>query len=391
MGRAMVDELDQMKGMAMKVGQILSYMDGALPPETQVVLARLQEGTAGVPFAVVTEVLEAELGGSVSELFDRMDPEPVAAASIGQVHRAWWEGEPVAVKVRYPEVAASFDDDVSRLHQLARIASAATSVDGAALVRELHARLREECDYTHEARWQQRFGLALSDIEGTVIPEVIAERSTSAVLTTRWLEGRRLADFQATGTDSERQRAARLLATVAWRSVLVHGAVQADPHPGNFVFLPAGRLGLLDFGCVRVFDDPFWSSQVAVLRAVIDDARSDFDDAVVATGMVPRPARFDFETWWAQLRWQYRPYCTETFRFTPAYMAEARRFNGPGNTNMRHVALPPPWIWWMRLVVGLHAVLTRLGAEGAYRGLILDALETPRRSIRDGSTDELTP
>jgi len=387
----MVDELDQMKGMAMKVGQILSYMDGALPPETQAVLARLQEGSAGVPFAVIADVLEGELGAPVGELFDRVEPEPVAAASIGQVHRAWWQGEPVAVKVRYPEVGESFDDDMGRLHQLARMASAATSVDGAALVQELHARLREECDYTHEARWQRRFGQALADIEDVVVPDVIAERSTAAVLTTRWLEGQRLADFRASAVGPERQRAARLMATVAWRSVLVHRVVQADPHPGNFVFLPQGRVGLLDFGCVRTFDDPFWSTQVAVLRAVIDDARGDFDEAVLSTRMIPRPSTFDFEAWWDQLRWQYRPYCSESFRFTSAYMAEARRFSGPSNPNLRKVALPPAWIWWMRLVVGLHAVLTQLGAEGAYRRVIVDAIEAPRQSIRDGSAGEHMP
>ena len=372
LGLAMVDELDELKGMAMKVGQILSYMDGALPAETQAVLARLQQGTAAEPWPTMAAVVSEELGADPSELFDAIDPVPVASASIGQVHRATLHGRPVAVKIRYPHIRETFTSDVTQLHRIARIASLATSVDGAAIVEELRDRLLEECDYDHEARWQQTFRGWLAPLAQAVVPEVIASHSSSAVLTSAWVEGQRFEDFRATATQAQRNAAAHTLCRVAWFCFLQCRAIQADPHPGNTLFLPdadglTGRVAFLDYGCVRAFEEPFFRQQVDLLRCVVEGRRADFEGVVRASGMVARERGFDLDLWWEQLRWQHRPYCSEHFVFTPEYVAQVSQFNGPGNPNMTRISIPPPWIWLTRLVVGLHAVMARLGAEGDFR------------------------
>ncbi|HHO53192.1 MAG TPA: AarF/ABC1/UbiB kinase family protein, partial [Deltaproteobacteria bacterium] len=195
LGEALVTELDAMKGMAMKIGQILSYMDGALPSETSRALRALQRGVKPAPQEIIEQVLLEELGAPVAERFDRFDPAPIAAASIGQVHRARLDRLEVAVKVQYPGVQETFEGDMGQLHRIARIAGLATHVDGAAIVEDLRARVLEECDYRREAAHIQRFRELLQGTPGIVLPEVIDSHSTARVLTTRWMSGTSLEAF----------------------------------------------------------------------------------------------------------------------------------------------------------------------------------------------------
>ncbi len=378
-GEALVRELDQMKGLAMKVGQILSYFDGVLPPETHAALQALQVGRRGVRFEVVAERIEAELGAGPDTLFEGFERAPVAAASIGQVHRARFEGQPVAVKVQYPAVLETFEADFGRIGKLAKLASLATAVDGPALAEELRARVVEECDYRREARWQRRFAAVWAERlpDAVRVPAVIDARSGDTVLTTAWCKGVDFYRFVEQASAERRSAAGRVLARVALESFFTLGAINADPHPGNYLFEPGegGRVELLDFGCIRRFDRGYVERERAVVRAVLAEDRAAFREAVLATGMVPRPDRFDFEQWYAMQDWQYRPYRAAGFRFDADYIREGARFNGTRDPNLRRVALPPPWIWWMRLVWGLHAVLARLGAEGDFAEVMRGALD----------------
>lgn len=367
LGEAMVGHLDEMKGMAMKVGQILSYLDGALPEQTQAQLRRLQVGSEPLPFSVIAQVIAESLGAPVDTLFEALDPRPVASASIGQVHRGVYGGHEVAVKVQYPHVRETFETDTQNLHRIARLASMATRVDGAALVEELHDRLIEECDYAHEAHWQRTFATAFRDDPDVIVPNVVAERSTDRVLTTTWWQGANFYDFAEVANEATRLRAARTLLRFTWQSFLLHRVVQADPHPGNYLFAMDGAVVFLDYGCIKQFPEPFWRTQRDVMQVVIDDRRADFREALDKTGIVGG-RHFDYDFWWDNLCWQYRPYRQAVFHFTPEYIAEVQRFNGLQNVRaMRSVAIPPPWIWLQRLQVGLHAVLARLDARGDFR------------------------
>ena len=208
LGEALTGQLDRMKGLAMKVGQIVSYLDVPLPEPVQEQLARLQTGVRGMPPEQVRQVVEAALGRPVEAAFETFDWQPVAAASIGQVHRATvssggasQEQAParsVAVKVQYPDIARSFGDDLRAAGRLSSLASLASAVDGRSLVEELRLRLEEECDYLREARAQAGFARAFADDRDVLVPAVLPERSAATVLTTAWVDGEGFAALRPT-------------------------------------------------------------------------------------------------------------------------------------------------------------------------------------------------
>ena len=375
LGQALRSELDSMKGMAMKLGQILSYMEVPFPDEVQRALAGLQTGQQGMGIEAVRDVLRSELGGEIEELFAAFDPEPLAAASIGQVHRARLGGTDVAVKVRYPDVGDSFDEDMARIRRIAGLASVATVVDADAIVAELGARLREECDYAQEARWQSAFRVAVQPLSDLSVPAVVPERSSAGVLTTAFSDSMRLDAFLASASQGAVERAGRALARFAWSGLFTWEALHADPHPGNFLFAPDGAVTVLDFGCVKRFPPSTVSAWRRQLLAVLDGT-DDFEAAVRDAGMVGGN-RFDFGAYRAMTEWLVRPYVTPRFRFTREYARESQDFGRPTSAHTRSMDIPPDWIWFARTTFGLHAVLCRMGAEGDFRAALLEPLRGP--------------
>jgi predicted unusual protein kinase regulating ubiquinone biosynthesis (AarF/ABC1/UbiB family) len=380
-GEKLAAELDEMKGMAMKLGQIISYFDGILPESTHAALRSLQRGAKPVAFSVMSAVIESAFEAPLGELFEEFEHVPVAAASIGQVYRARFHGVDVAVKVQYPNVRKTFESDTKRLRRLAGLASLATAVDGHAIADELRARLLEECDYEQEARHQEAFAAAFAQDPRIVVPNVVWERTRGSVLTTAWHPGRDFYAFNDAASPEQRAAAATALVQFAYRSLYGRAAINADPHPGNYLFPADGTVVFLDFGCVRRFDLDFLERERALTKVVLEDRRDDFRDAVLATGMVPKPKRFDFDVYWEQLCHHYAPYRVPRYRITLEHLAEAMRFNGPSNPNVRRLAIPPQWIWLQRLQFGLHAVLARLDVELAYGDILRNALAEPPRPL----------
>lgn len=381
-GEQIARELDQMKGLAMKVGQILSYFDGALPAGTHEALRTLQRGAEPVAFATIAQAIEDALGAPVDQLFDSFDPRAVAAASIGQVHRAVHRGEPVAVKVQYPNVRATFESDFARIGALSRIASLATAVDGPALAAELRERVVEECDYEREAAHQEAFARAFAADPAITIPHVVAERSARTVLTTRWHEGRSFYELIDSASAARRDSIGLTLARFAHCSFFALGTLNADPHPGNYLFPDDGPVVFLDFGCVRRFEPEYVEAERNLARVVLEGRRAQFRDAVIRTGIAPRPERIDWDIHWAMLRHQYAPYRTAQFTFDAAYIRRGMDFSGPSTPNLRALAIPPPWIWQQRLLWGLHAVLARLGAMGDFGAILRAALDAPLEPLQ---------
>lgn len=388
LGELLTGQLDQMKGLAMKIGQIVSYLDVPLPQPVQEQLARLQTGQRGMPADRVREVIEAALGRPVEAAFEAFEWEPVAAASIGQVHRAKVRGRAVAVKVQYPEVARSFGDDLRAVGRLSSLASLASAVDGRALVNELRERLVEECDYVREARAQAAFARAFADDRDVIVPAVVTDGSAATVLTTEWIDGEgfsalRLADAAA---QARRDAVAATLVRFAYRSLWQLAAIQADPHPGNYVFpvaspeAPAcGRVAFLDFGCVRVLEPAMVEALRDIATAVRDDDRPRFRRAAQALGVVGKPkagfgrrrrpidegppsGAFDYEHFFAVMEHLHRPLLAPRFTFTADYVREGYAFNGPTSPNARTLAMPPAYIWVARLQWGLWSILARLRA-----------------------------
>ena len=229
--------LGRMKGLAMKVGQYLSFALPDLSPEIRDALAVLQTFSPPRPYPAVAAVIEAELGRPVDAAFREFERTPVAAASIGQVHRARLpDGTPVAVKVQYPDVAEAVRADLANASLLARtVRLLLPGLDAEAVAGEVRERILEELDYRAEARWQVAFARRFAGHPFVVIPPVIGSHSAGRVLTTGFAEGR---DFPEALRDPEpiRSRHGEILFRFLLGCVLRDGTFVADPHPGNYRF-----------------------------------------------------------------------------------------------------------------------------------------------------------
>lgn len=277
LARALVAELGELKGLPMKIGQILSYMDGVVPDEHQAlyreILGELRTHSTPMRGDAWREVIEEELGASPEALFDEVDPEPIAAASIGQVHRAVLDGAPVVVKVQYPGIAEATQSDLANVDGLIGLMrTLMPNVDTRQMIEDFRARLAEECDYRIEAGYQARFAEVYADDPDVFVPEVVPERSGRRVLTSRFVEGRSLEAFVGEASRAERDRMGRALYRFAFGTLIQHGLFHADPHPGNLLFSAddRGRLCVLDYGCVQPIDAEACADIAALLRAAVE-------------------------------------------------------------------------------------------------------------------------
>ena len=249
-------ELGNMKGALMKLGQMVSYLDEGLPEHLRAALAQLQHDAPPMSGELAASMIESELGRHPDELFAEWDPVPIAAASIGQVHRAITrEGVAVAVKVQYPGVGAAIEADLGSVGLLfGGLGQIFPGLDSGPLVAELRLRLREELDYEREARHQQQFADYYEGHPFIHIPYVLPEYSSARVLTTELAEGVRFAEAE-TWSQEERNLAAETIFRFVFGSLYRLRLFNGDPHPGNYLFQPGGRVTFLDFGLVTPFGD----------------------------------------------------------------------------------------------------------------------------------------
>jgi predicted unusual protein kinase regulating ubiquinone biosynthesis (AarF/ABC1/UbiB family) len=288
-----VDVLGQMKGAAMKVGQVMSFMDtGALPPEVQErfqsKLAALRDSAPNASFKDMRKVLESELEAPLDEVFAEFDPEPVAAASIGQVYRAHLhDGRDVAVKVQYPKVAAAVRADMQNLGLILRAARAmAPGIDAKAMATEIRERIYEELDYEHEAQAQRQMARLWRGHPFVVIPDVITSLSRERVLVTEWVDGRRFDAVQELPQD-ERNRFAEIVFRFFIGGLYRTGFISGDPHPGNFLLQDDGRVAFLDFGITRHVARGHVEDKIELFRAGFDRDAQRYHDVAVRIGFFP--------------------------------------------------------------------------------------------------------
>ncbi|XXF77506.1 AarF/ABC1/UbiB kinase family protein [Myxococcaceae bacterium GXIMD 01537] len=256
----LVNTLGDLKGAAMKFGQVLSMDTDFITPEVRQVLARLQNQAPSMPYEMVARVVREELGDAPEALFREFDRRPLAAASLGQVHRAvLHDGRAVAVKVQYPGIGESLQGDLDNLGLVVKTVSMAGRLaDGTAYFRELREEMMLELDYRREAALARGFARAVERLPELCVPRVIEERSAARVLTLELLEGPTLKDWVAGNpSPEERFRVSRLLIRAIYGPFFIAGEIHADPHPGNFMVMPDGRLGVLDFGAIKRFSPRF--------------------------------------------------------------------------------------------------------------------------------------
>ena len=368
-------DVEGLKGLMMKVGQMASYLDPSLPPEARQVLSTLQAGSQPMAFEAIDEVLREELGAPAAELFDSFEPEPFAAASIGQVHRARHEDRELAVKVQYPGIEEAIRSDLDTVSTLARIGSVGMALDTVEVFAELRERLAAECDYEAEARYQRAFAELLEGFPGASAPSVVAERSSRRVLSSSFAPGMSFQSFCDSAAQDDKDRAGALIFDVCYSSIHQRCLYNADPHPGNYLFTSEGEVTFLDFGCVKELPLEMIMLWKRIARSVLSGHRRRFQEAVLETGMVARPDRFDWDHHWKVMLYIYEPFMTEGFRFTHDYVRRSYDLMLWDNPNTRHMTFPRTWLWVNRLQWGLNSVLAHLEAAGPWPELWRAAIE----------------
>jgi predicted unusual protein kinase regulating ubiquinone biosynthesis (AarF/ABC1/UbiB family) len=288
----LVEQLGRMRGAAMKVGQIFSMIDfDGLPEdqrdELQAKLATLRDDVPPVPFARLEKLLRSELGAPLSQVFSSFEPQAFAAASIGQVHRATTlDGEEVVVKVQYPGVAEAVDSDLrSATLLLPLIKRIAPSLDAKPLFAELRDRIGEELDYELEAQHQRRVERIFRHHPFIVVPHVRTDLSTRRVLVSAYVEGERFEAVRALGQD-ERDRYGEIVFRFFFGLLYRHRLALGDPHPGNYLLCPDGRVAFLDYGLVRELSAGRVDAERAIALAVREGDAAGLEAALVVGGYV---------------------------------------------------------------------------------------------------------
>jgi predicted unusual protein kinase regulating ubiquinone biosynthesis (AarF/ABC1/UbiB family) len=373
------EALGHMKGALMKVGQMASYLDQGLPEPIREQLAQLQADAPPMSGELAAGVVERELGASPTEVFEVWDPVPFAAASIGQVHRAITkDGRAVAVKVQYPGVDGAIEADLANAGLLVQIIGVVfPGVEPEPIVDELKLRLREELDYELEADNQRLFADYYRTHPFIAIPAVVEELSSRRVLTTVLAEGSRF-DELLTWPQAEKDLAAETIYRFVFGSLYRLGAFNGDPHPGNYLFNPGGRVTFLDFGLVKRFnaDELRLLANMSETFAMEKDMTK-FRAAIAESGFLRDASAFtdeQLESYFVHF-WEF-VMVDEEMTTTPEWSSESvRRFFDPTGDYgeiMRAVNVPPSFVILQRINLGLGGVLGELRATRNWRRIAME-------------------
>lgn len=362
----LVERLGELKGVAMKVGQILGYIDPTLPPELRGLLSLLHTAAPASPFEAVEATLREAFGARAEELIAGLSREPVAAASIGQVHRGRAGGVDLAVKVRHPGIRDALRADFGAASigpVFARVLAPGAGSSVSDAVAEAREAMLEECDFLLEARRQTTFGGWFKGHHTIRIPSIEQAWCADAVLASRWAPGLSLDDWLALDPpQGARDRVGAALFELYFGTLYRRGAFHADPHPGNYAFAEDGGLTVYDFGCVRAFD----AATVGALARLVVAVRRDDPDAIAAAftalgGASPGDAA-SRETLRALLRGFFAPLCVAGPHRVEAGAGLDSKTLFADKKALMKLAVPGKLLFLFRIRFGLYAVLARIGA-----------------------------
>ena len=372
--------LGELKGGAMKFGQALSMFESVLPDDIagpyREQLRRLQDSAPPMPMSRLEAVLEKELGASWRSLFSDFGRRPAAAASIGQVHRATWAatGEPVAVKIQYPGADAALESDLAQIGRLATMMSPLTgNMDMKALTSEIAERIREEVDYLKEGEHQALAAAAFEGDHEFVVPKVLT--ATPRVLVSTWLDGAKL---NAVGAWDEERRNAVGLSYVRFLFSAPHraGVLHADPHPGNFLVLGDGRLGIVDWGLVAKLPDGLPEPMGRLIKTALHGNAEDVAAGLRSEGLLVGDV--NAQDLLAYLAPFVEPARGEDFHFTRDWMrGQYERLMSEGHSNdnvMMKLNVPPVYALIHRVWMGGIAVLSQLDVRARFADVLTEYL-----------------
>jgi predicted unusual protein kinase regulating ubiquinone biosynthesis (AarF/ABC1/UbiB family) len=380
--KALKETLGRLKGPLMKAAQMFASVPDLLPPEFAAQLTELQANAPAMGPAFVRRRMAAELGPEWRARFAQFDLNPAAAASLGQVHRATaLDGRDLAVKLQYPEMQSAMESDLGQLRLLFTIGRQMFgAIDTTEVIAEIGERLREELDYVHEAGSMRLYRAFFEGRADIAVPAPDPALSTGRLLTMDWLDGQGLRSFK-TADLATRNRVAQTLFEAWWTPLINIGVIHGDPHLGNYSFTPgAGRLNLLDFGCVRVFPPAFVGGVVKLFRAMSEGDRAGEAEAYRAWGFKDlTDDLMDVLSIWA--RFIYGPLLDDRVRtvadgVSPGEYGRREAFQVKKALEEKGpVTIPREFVFMDRAAIGLGAAFLHLGAELNWRKLFEASLE----------------
>ena len=391
------DVLGEMKGAAMKIGQLLSLVDVDLPPEVRSAyhdaLAKLRDDAPPMDPAAIVRVLTEEHGASPHETFAEFDEQALAAASIGQVHAATThDGRDVVVKVQYPGVAKAVRDDLANAEVFAPLARMfAPNQEIGPLLDELRERIDDELDYLREAQYQRAFATRYDGHPFIHVPALVTELCTEKVLVSERVHGRRF-DEVAAGDDEElKQRVGEIVFRYAFGSIGRFRLFNGDPHPGNYLVTDDG-VAFIDYGSVKMFTRDRHESMREIESSVVAGDRDGFFAAMRRSGFLPDDPQLDREALWEWFNLYMTPVLAEQpFTFTRDFAARLLAATSDPRSEyygmLRRISLPPDYLLLTRIHLGLNSVLGRLGATEDWAAIRAEYAEDGPPSTELGELD----
>jgi len=360
--------LGYMRGAMTKLGQAAGNLPLLLPDQLAETLDRLHFEAPPMHYPLIVEVLRNEFGKDPEELFQSFEKEAFAAASLGQVHRARLKsGEPVAVKIQYPGIARTIDADFRNLSALLLPLRLGKNWDSLkAQFEEIRRMLNQEVDYLQEAESQRSAAQLFAPEDGIVVPRVYPEYSGKRVLTTEYFQGLHLPAYLATNPSQASRNAFGTKIYIAWFRMYYAFMTYADPHPGNYLFLGDGRLGLIDFGCVQHYGP----EERELVRL---SERMAFEDPSIVREVVQRACGVDGDDPemedYVRVMLESLDWMMEPLRQPGAFdFGDAGHFQRGVDwfsrvVRKRNIRANPMYVYWNRSVFGLKALLYRLRAQ----------------------------
>ena len=370
-----VAALGTMKGAAMKLGQVMSFLDVGLVPEEyreefQAKLAELRDAAPKVAYKDMKKVIEGEYDESLDTVFQTFDPVPIAAASIGQVYKArLHDGRDVAVKVQYPGVAQAVRADMQNLGIILRLMKmVAPGLDPKAMGEEIRSRIDEELDYELEAQNQRTLARIYRGHPFIVVPEVITKLSHEKVIVTEFVSGRGFEELKQLPQE-QRDRLGEIVYRFYFGCMYRHHQFSGDPHPGNSLLLDDGRMAFLDFGLFKRIPPAIAEFELQIQRIAATGDGQALIDHLHEGGFIAKPEYYTPEGILAQVRdmtWWYLS--DEEVALTPEIATEVMiEMSDPRSSHfakMRHETLPPDHLFGRRLEMLTLAVMSQLRARG---------------------------
>jgi predicted unusual protein kinase regulating ubiquinone biosynthesis (AarF/ABC1/UbiB family) len=369
--------LGELKGGAMKVGQALSVMEAAIPDEFgepyREALTKLQKDAPPLPAAKVHRVLDAQLGTKWRQRFSDFNDTPVASASIGQVHKAVWsDGREVAVKIQYPGADEALRADLKTMRRLVGVVKQlAPGADVQGVVDELIERTEMELDYRLEADNQRAFAKAYEGHPHFLVPHIVA--SAPKVVVQEWIDGTHMAEIIRDGTVEQRDllgsRLLELTFDAPRRLEMMHG----DAHPGNFMLLPDGRMGVIDFGAVAPLPGGFPIELGMTIRLAREKKYDLLLPTMEKVGFIQKGQQVSVRDIDEMLRQLVQPVEVEVFHYTRKWLQKMTISRMDPSVSQiktaRQMDLPPKLAIPMRVIASVAAILCQLDAHVPIRAL----------------------